>query len=277
MGAAHRANARDERQRGAGMSTSADGRPYEVHPKEKLRGPVVLRRERRIEPTTTDQRLLDSRGPSDWVHTDPWRVMRIQAEFVEGFGMLAELPRAVTVFGSARTPRDHIEYAQGRALGTALAEAGFAVITGGGPGAMEAANKGCSEAGGFSVGLGIELPFEQGLNDWVDLGINFRYFFARKTMFVKYSQAFVCLPGGFGTLDELFEALTLVQTKKVTKFPVVLLGSEYWGGLYEWIKNTVLAYGKIGEKDLALLHVTDDVDDAVKTVQEAWRAWEEAH
>jgi uncharacterized protein (TIGR00730 family) len=142
---------------------------------------------------------------------------------------------------------------------------------------MEAANKGCSEAGGFSVGLGIELPFEQGLNDWVDLGINFRYFFTRKTMFVKYSQAFVCLPGGFGTLDELFEALTLVQTKKVTKFPVVLLGSEYWGGLYEWIKNTVLGNGKIGEKDLALLHLTDDVDDAVKTVQEAWRAWEEAH
>ncbi|TWF76378.1 hypothetical protein FHX44_112268 [Pseudonocardia hierapolitana] len=246
-------------------------------PEEKQRGPVVLRRERRNEPTTTDQRLLDSRGPSDWVHTDPWRVMRIQAEFVEGFGMLAELPRAVTVFGSARTGRDHIEYAQGRALGTALAEAGFAVITGGGPGAMEAANKGCSEAGGFSVGLGIELPFEQGLNDWVDLGINFRYFFARKTMFVKYSQAFVCLPGGFGTLDELFEALTLVQTKKVTKFPVVLLGTEYWGGLYDWIANTVLGAGKIGEKDLALLHLTDDVDDAVKIVQEAWRAWEEAH
>jgi uncharacterized protein (TIGR00730 family) len=254
------------------MSTSPDRRPD-----EKQRGPVVLRRERRNEPTTTDQRLLDSRGPSDWVHTDPWRVMRIQAEFVEGFGMLAELPRAVTVFGSARTPRDHIEYAQGRALGTALAEAGFAVITGGGPGSMEAANKGCSEAGGLSVGLGIELPFEQGLNDWVDLGINFRYFFARKTMFVKYSQAFVCLPGGFGTLDELFEALTLVQTKKVTKFPVVLLGSEYWGGLYDWIAKTVLDSGKVGEKDLALLHLTDDVDDAVSIVQEAWRAWEETH
>jgi uncharacterized protein (TIGR00730 family) len=254
------------------MSTSGDRRP-----EEKQRGPVVLRREQRNEPTTTDQRLLDSRGPSDWVHTDPWRVMRIQAEFVEGFGMLAELPRAVTVFGSARTPRDHLEYAQGRALGTALAEAGFAVITGGGPGAMEAANKGCSDAGGFSVGLGIELPFEQGLNDWVDLGINFRYFFARKTMFVKYSQAFVCLPGGFGTLDELFEALTLVQTKKVTKFPVVLLGSEYWGGLYDWIAKTVLDSGKIGEKDLALLHLTDDVDDAVRIVQEAWRAWEDAH
>jgi uncharacterized protein (TIGR00730 family) len=259
------------------MTASGNRRPDDKQPEQKQRGPVVLRGEYRNETSTTDQRLLDSRGPSDWVHTDPWRVLRIQAEFVEGFGMLAELPRAVTVFGSARTPRDHLEYAQGRALGTALAEAGFAVITGGGPGVMEAANKGCSEAGGLSVGLGIELPFEQGLNDWVDLGINFRYFFARKTMFVKYSQAFVCLPGGFGTLDELFEALTLVQTKKVTKFPVVLLGSEYWGGLYDWITNTVHTSGKVGEKDLALLHVTDDVDDAVKIVQEAWRAWEEAH
>jgi uncharacterized protein (TIGR00730 family) len=246
-------------------------------PQEKQRGPVVLRRERRNEATTTDQRLLDSRGPSDWVHTDPWRVLRIQAEFVEGFGMLAELPRAVTVFGSARTPRDHPEYAQGRELGAALAEAGFAVITGGGPGAMEAANRGASDAGGMSVGLGIELPFEQGLNDWVDLGINFRYFFARKTMFVKYSQAFVCLPGGFGTLDELFEALTLVQTKKVTKFPVVLMGTSYWGGLHDWIARTMLDAGKIGEKDLTLLHLTDDVDDAVKVVHEAYRAWEETH
>jgi uncharacterized protein (TIGR00730 family) len=261
----------------ATMTASGNRRPDDKQPEQKQRGPVVLRREYRNESSTTDQRLLDSRGPSDWVHTDPWRVLRIQAEFVEGFGMLAELPRAVTVFGSARTGRDHPEYAQGMALGTALAEAGFAVITGGGPGVMEAANKGCSEAGGLSVGLGIELPFEQGLNDWVDLGINFRYFFARKTMFVKYSQAFVCLPGGFGTLDELFEALTLVQTKKVTKFPVVLLGSEYWGGLHDWIANTVHGSGKVGEKDLALLHVTDDVDDAVKIVQEAWRAWEEAH
>jgi uncharacterized protein (TIGR00730 family) len=247
------------------------------HPSERQRGPVVLRRDRREEPTTTDQRLLDSRGPSDWVHTDPWRVLRIQAEFVEGFGMLAELPRAVTVFGSARTKRDHSEYQQGRELGAALAKAGFAVMTGGGPGTMEAVNRGCSDAGGLSVGLGIELPFEQGLNPWVDLGINFRYFFARKTMFVKYSQAFVCLPGGFGTLDELFEALTLVQTKKVTKFPVVLLGTEYWGGLYEWLDRSVRDSGKIGEKDLALLHLTDDIDDAVKVVNEAYRAWEEAH
>jgi uncharacterized protein (TIGR00730 family) len=204
-------------------------------------------------------------------------VLRIQAEFVEGFGSLAEVPRAVTVFGSARTPRDHPEYTIGRELGAALAEAGYAVITGGGPGVMEAANRGCSEAGGFSIGLGIELPFEQGLNSWVDLGINFRYFFARKTMFVKYSQAFVCLPGGFGTLDELFEALTLVQTKKVTKFPVVLLGSDYWGGLYDWIEKTVLDGGKINEKDMRLLHVTDDVEDAVRVVHEAYRAWEDAH
>ena len=155
----------------------------------------MLLRRAQIGAGTTDQRLLDSRGPSDWVHTDPWRVLRIQAEFVEGFGALAEVPRAVTVFGSARTPRDHPEYQLGRELGAALAANGFAVITGGGPGAMEAANRGCKEADGLSIGLGIELPFEQGLNDWVDLGINFRYFFARKTMFVKYSQAFVCLPG----------------------------------------------------------------------------------
>ena len=244
---------------------------------EKQRGPVVLRRSRSIEPTTTDQRLLDSRGPADWVHTDPWRVMRIQAEFVEGFGMLAELPRAATVFGSARTPVDSPEYELGRELGPRLAGAGFAVITGGGPGTMEAANRGASEAGGLSVGLGIELPFEQGLNPWVDLGINFRYFFARKTMFVKYSQAFVCLPGGFGTLDELFEALVLVQTKKVTKFPVVLLGTDYWGGLYDWIAKTVLREGKVSERDLDLLHLTDDIDDAVDVVHEAYHAWEETH
>jgi uncharacterized protein (TIGR00730 family) len=246
-------------------------------PREKQRGPVTLRRERSDEESTTDQRLLDSRGPSDWVHTDPWRVLRIQAEFVEGFGALAEVPRAVTVFGSARTTREEIEYTQGREIGAALAAAGFATITGGGPGTMEAVNRGASEAGGLSIGLGIELPFEQGLNPWVDLGVNFRYFFARKTMFIKYSQAFICLPGGFGTLDELFEALTLVQTKKVTKFPVVLFGTEYWGGLYEWLRDSVHKSGKIGEKDLALLHLTDDVDDAVRVVEEAYQAWVDTH
>jgi uncharacterized protein (TIGR00730 family) len=249
----------------------------EEHPREKQRGPVVLRRGRRYEPTTTDQRLLDSRGPTDWVHTDPWRVLRIQAEFIEGFGALAELPRAVTVFGSARTHRDHPEYATGVALGAALATAGFAVITGGGPGSMEAVNRGASEAGGLSVGLGIELPFEHGLNPWVDLGINFRYFFARKTMFVKYAQAFVCLPGGFGTLDELFEALTLVQNEKVTQFPVVLFGRAYWGGLYSWLAETVAAQGKLREGELALLHVTDDVDEVVRLVGESYQAWQDVH
>ena len=258
---------------GSHVNGDADGE----HPREKQRGPVVLRRSRSDEPTTTDQRLLDSRGPSDWVHTDPWRVLRIQAEFVEGFGALAEVPKAVTVFGSARTPRDHPEYALGRAVGAALADAGFAVMTGGGPGSMEAVNRGCSEAGGLSVGLGIELPFEQGLNPWVDLGVNFRYFFARKTMFIKYAQAFICLPGGFGTLDELFESLTLVQTKKVTKFPVVLFGRDYWGGLYDWLASSVVAGGKISEKDLELLHLTDDIDDAIRVVEESYKAWEDTH
>ena len=162
---------------------------------------------------TTDQRLLDSRGSTDWVHTDPWRVLRIQSEFVEGFGALAELGPAISVFGSARTTPDDPSYARrGAARGRGWSRPGFAVITGGGPGVMEAANKGACEAGGVSVGLGIELPFESGLNQYVDLGLNFRYFFARKTMFVKYAQGFVVLPGGFGTFDELFEALTLVQT-----------------------------------------------------------------
>jgi uncharacterized protein (TIGR00730 family) len=237
-----------------------------VLPAEKLRGPVVLRREQ-VQRSTTDQRLLDSRGPSDWVHTDPWRVLRIQSEFVEGFGTLAELGPAVSVFGSARAARDAPHYAQAVALGSALAQAGYAVITGGGPGVMEAANKGACEAGGVSVGLGIELPFEQGLNPWVDIGVNFRYFFARKTMFVKYARGFVVLPGGFGTLDELFEALTLVQTQKVTAFPIVLLGSDYWGGLLDWLKGTVVGQGKASAPDLHLLQLADDVDEAVDLIR----------
>ena len=239
--------------------------PHGPVPAERLNGPV-LRRRQQIRTETTDQRLLDQRGPSDWVHTDPWRVLRIQSEFVEGFGLLAELPRAVSVFGSARTTPSHPEYATGLALGAALARAGFAVITGGGPGTMEAVNRGTSEAGGVSVGLGVELPFEQRLNDWVDIGINFRYFFARKTMFVKYAQAFVILPGGFGTLDELFEALTLVQTRKVTRFPVILFGREYWKGLVDWLTTTVFPAGKISSTDLELLTLTDDVDEAVATI-----------
>jgi uncharacterized protein (TIGR00730 family) len=236
------------------------------------RGPVMLRGgepDPRLQGTTTDARLLDRRGPTDWVHTDPWRVLRIQSEFVEGFGLLSELPRAVSVFGSARTPQDSPHYASGVAIGAALAEAGYAVITGGGPGTMEAANRGASEAGGLSVGLGIELPFEQELNEWVDVGIAFRYFFVRKTMFVKYAQAFVILPGGFGTLDELFEALTLVQTRKVTRFPVVLFGSEYWSGLVDWLKTTMVPAATIRDTDLDLFTVTDDVDEVVRIVQEA--------
>src|SRR5699024_1102693 len=165
----------------------------------------------------------------------------------------------------------------GRKLGAALAAAGFAAITGGGPGTMEAVNRGASEGGALSVGLGIELPMEQGLNPWVDLGMDFRYFFVRKTMFIKYAQAFICLPGGFGTLDELFEALTLVQTKKVTKFPVVLFGTRYWGGLYDWLRNVMVPEGKINERDAGLLHLTDDIDDALRVVGEAYQAWEETH
>ncbi|MGW0483718.1 LOG family protein [Nonomuraea sp. NPDC003214] len=240
--------------------------------RERRQGQAVVRGDM-VPSSTHDQRLLARQGPADWVHMDPWRVLRIQSEFVEGFGQLAELPRAVTVFGSARTPGDSPEYAAGRALGSALAKAGYAVITGGGPGVMEAANRGASEVdGGVSVGLGIELPFEQRMNDYVDLGIEFRYFFVRKTMFVKYSCGFIALPGGFGTLDELFEALTLVQTHKVTSFPVVLMGSEYWGGLIEWIKGTLLGTGKIAPQDLDLITVTDDVDEAVSIIVEADRA-----
>ncbi|MFL6239529.1 MAG: TIGR00730 family Rossman fold protein [Actinomycetes bacterium] len=240
---------------------------------ERRRGPITFRRSQ-IPGSTTDQRLLDRRGPSDWVHTDPWRVLRIQSEFVEGFGLLAELPGAVSVFGSARTPVDHPDYADAEAIGAALARAGFAVITGGGPGCMEAVNKGASEAGGVSVGLGIELPFEQAINQWVDIGVQFRYFFARKTMFVKYAQAFVVLPGGFGTMDELFEALTLVQTRKVTMFPVVLWRSSYWRGLLDWIREQVLVEGKVAEPDLELISVCDDVDELVQIIVAANRGRE---
>ncbi|TDC91243.1 TIGR00730 family Rossman fold protein [Actinomadura sp. 7K507] len=237
------------------------------HSPSRRQGPAMLRG-KAVPKTTTDQRLLESRGPVDWVHADPWRVLRIQAEFVEGFGLLAELPKAVSVFGSARTGRDSDEYKLGVEIGALLHEAGYAVITGGGPGIMEAANKGCDENGGLSVGLGIELPFEQGMNDHVDIGLEFRYFFVRKTMFVKYSQAFVVLPGGFGTLDELFEAITLVQTRKITRFPIVLVGTEFWGGLIEWIRSTMLPSGKISSHDLDLIHLTDDPDEAVRIIVE---------
>ena len=239
-------------------------------PQRRLRrqGPATLRG-KHIPKTTTDQRLLDRRGPSDWVHTDPWRVLRIQAEFVEGFGLLAELGPAVSIFGSARTARGSAEYETAERIASGLVKAGYAVITGGGPGIMEAANKGAVEAGGVSVGLGIELPKEMGLNDYVEVGLEFRYFFVRKTCFIKYSQAFVVLPGGFGTMDELFEALTLVATGKVTKFPIVLVGRDYWSGLLSWLKGTMLAQANIGPDEFSLNKVADDADEVVRIIRRA--------
>jgi uncharacterized protein (TIGR00730 family) len=240
----------------------------EPHRRVRRQGPVTLRG-KQIPATTTDQRLLDRRGPSDWVHTDPWRVMRIQAEFVEGFGLLAELGPAVSIFGSARTARGSVEYTTAEAIASGLARAGYAVITGGGPGIMEAANKGAVQAGGVSVGLGIELPKEMGLNDYVEVGLEFRYFFVRKTVFIKYSQAFVVLPGGFGTMDELFEALTLVATGKITKFPIVLVGRDYWSGLLAWLQDTMLAKANIGPTEFSLIHVADDPDEVVAIIRDA--------
>jgi len=233
---------------------------------QRQRGPVVLRG-RQARRSTTDQQFLDSRAGNDWVHTDPWRVLRIQAEFVEGFGAMESVGPAISVFGSARTGQDNPEYAAAEELGRQLAQAGYAVITGGGPGIMEAANKGAYEAGGTSVGLGIELPFEQRMNDWVEIGMNFRYFFVRKTCFVKYSRGFVAFPGGFGTLDELFEALTLVQTGRVTRFPIILVGTAYWAGLVDWMDSTLAAQAKIGVRDPDLLHLTDDPVEAVAAIR----------
>ncbi|AGL20795.1 TIGR00730 family Rossman fold protein [Actinoplanes sp. N902-109] len=251
------------------MTDSPDG--HAPKSQERHRGAVTLRRES-IPPSTADEKLLDSHHRGEWKTKDAWRALRILSEFVEGFDTLADLPPAVSVFGSARSRPDSPECELAADLGAALAEAGYAVITGGGPGVMEAANRGATEAGGMSVGLGIELPFEQGLNSWVDIGIDFRYFFVRKTMFVKYAQAFVVLPGGFGTLDELFEAITLVQTRKVTRFPVVLMGVDYWGGLLDWIKQRLLTEGKVGPDDMELIMLTDNVEEAVQYIVEADKA-----
>jgi len=218
------------------------------------RGPVKSRQ--------LDRELLRS-DDKDWSRSDPWRVMRIQTEFVEGFEALEDLGPAVSLFGSARTKPDDPLYKVGYDIGQTLARRGIAVITGAGPGTMEAANRGADEAGGVSVGLGIELPFEDAMNSSVNLGIMFRYFFARKVMFLKYAQGFIALPGGFGTFDELFETLTLIQTGTVEDFPVVLFGTEYWGGLRDWIEHTMLARGYISPGDLDFAVMTDDVDEAV--------------
>jgi len=206
-----------------------------------------------------------------FTHSDAWRVLRITGEFVAGFDALAELGPGAAVFGSARTPVDDPWYSAARQVGTRLAEAGFATITGGGPGIMEAANRGAFEAGGVSVGANIELPMEQGLNRFVTLPMNFRYFFVRKTMFVKYAEGFLIFPGGFGTLDELFEALTLIQTGKLEVFPVVLLGISYWQGLLNWIDDQLIGNAKIAANDRNLLQLTDDPDEAVEIIVSAYR------
>ena len=198
---------------------------------------------------------------------DSWRMFHIIAEFVEGFEALAEIPPAVTIFGSSRANPDDDVYQKAELIATRLAENGFAVITGGGPGVMEAANKGAALAGGQSIGLNIQLPFEQYANPYSNLNLSFRYFFVRKVMFVKYAVAYIILPGGFGTLDELFESVTLIQTKKIKPFPVILVGSEYWKGLLDWVKGTVLKEGKISPDDLDILHITDDPDDIIKTIK----------
>jgi uncharacterized protein (TIGR00730 family) len=215
---------------------------------------------------TEDEKLFERQPRPDFLDSDPWRALRILSEFVEGFDALASVGPAVTIFGSARTRRGTAGYELARTIGRKVAEAGFAVITGGGPGMMEAANRGCHEAGGFSIGCNIELPHEQSLNEYCDLGVEFRYFFARKTMFVKYADAFVILPGGFGTLDELFEALTLIETNKIRHFPVILVGSDYWRGLLDWLHDVQLPAGAISEEDLSLLKLTDDPAEVVRLI-----------
>lgn len=229
------------------------------------KGPVTLRG-KQIPDSTTDARLLRPLQDPSFIHSDPWRIMRIQAEFVEGFGALADLGPAISIFGSARTQPGNAYYELAEEIARLLVSKGYAVITGGGPGIMEAGNKGAHAAGGTSVGLGIELPFEQGMNDYVDLGIDFRYFFVRKMMFVKYSLGFIVMPGGYGTLDELFEALTLVQTHKVSGFPVVLVGKEHWRGMAEWIEKSLLAEGYISPGDERLFTLVDNAEEAVQAV-----------
>ena len=215
---------------------------------------------------TQDEQLLKTPTQADFIHTDTWRVLRITAEFIDGFDHLASVTHGVSVFGSARTPVGHPQYAAARETGALLARAGFTVITGGGPGIMEAANRGAFEAKGLSIGCNIELPFEQKPNPYLSRSLTFKYFFVRKTMFVKYSTAFVIFPGGFGTLDELFESLTLIQTHKIRNFPVVLIGKDYWGGMVDWIADKMLGEGNIAELDVRLLNVTDSPSEAVDII-----------
>jgi uncharacterized protein (TIGR00730 family) len=248
--------------RRAGAVVKTDGRPIDQSIRDYF-PPAV----------TEDEKLLrtDSFGP-DFTRTDPWRVLRITSEFIEGFDTLASVKKGVTIFGSARTAPDDPQYQAAQETARLLAEAGFAIITGAGPGVMEAANKGARLGGGRSIGCNIELPFEQGANPYVDTLINFRYFFVRKTMFIKYSSAFIIFPGGFGTLDELFEALTLIQTGKIYQFPVIMFGRHYWAGLIRWLQSRVLLERKISPGDMDLMLITDDPQEAAKAVIEAYDA-----
>jgi len=245
---------------------------------ERRSGAVVVRGDHGIR-RTEDQELLRTRRDVAFRETDTWRTLRIMGEFVEGFDALADVGPAVSIFGSARVGRRNRYYGAARRLAAALAREGFAIMTGGGPGIMEAANRGAQDGGGLSIGCNIELPFEQGLNEYVDLGMEFRYFFVRKTMFVKYAEGFVIFPGGFGTLDALFESLTLIQTGKVEHFPVVLYGRDYWAGLLQWIREKPLYEEKVSPEDLDLLIVTDSVEEAVEALtrhRSAQREREEA-
>lgn len=223
---------------------------------ERTEDELLLERPKRARP----QPRVPSQG--EFREGDPWRVLRITGEFIHAFDELAEIGAAITLFGSARTPPSDSMYQAARELAFKLAKKGFAIISGGGPGIMQAANQGAHEAEGLSVGLNIELPHEQGLNPYVNQAVNFRYFFCRKTAFIKYSEGFVLFPGGYGTLDEMFEALTLIQTRKIKRFPVVLFGSAYWQGLLDWLRQPVQAEGKISADDLRLFHVTDSTQEA---------------
>jgi uncharacterized protein (TIGR00730 family) len=257
----------------------AGGRPGDDAGPVRRVGRGLSSRARRRQ--TADEQLLESLAldePSPlapelgaFTHTEAWRILRIQGEFVYGINALAEVGAAVSVFGSARFAESHPMYQAARRLGDLLAHSGFAVITGGGPGVMEAANRGAFEAGGLSIGCNIELPFEQVSNPYTNLAVNFRYFFVRKMIFVKFSSGFVIFPGGFGTLDELFEALTLVQTRKISRFPIILYNRSYWRGLLDWVAQTQLAAGAISPEDLDLLLLTDSLEETRDILIDCYR------
>jgi len=274
--------------RSAGRDTPLDNRviaPGKTPMKQTVPPPAAARKAaplikpvadsdiRNVVVLTEDSKLLQSPGPrDDFTRTDPWRVLRMTGEIIEGFDALANVEKGVSIFGSARTAPDDPQYLAATEVARLLGEAGFSIITGAGPGIMEAANKGARIAGAPSIGCNIELPFEQGANPYVDTLVSFRYFMVRKTMFIKYSDAFICFPGGFGTLDELFEALTLIQTGKIFRFPVVLFGTHYWAGLVRWLQSRVLGERKISPGDLDLMLLTDDPVEAARAVIEAHAA-----